>query len=169
MKIKKKINNNSSPGFTLIELVATLAIFSFLVYLSSISYIKIQKSRLLADNSWRVEAVLREAQAKSAAGIVEGEDLLSFGVAFSNNNYQEFATTTDFSNRQTGYDLVTDLPSNLQFINLNLPNNCFTANDCIIFSPIEGNPSNSGQLTIEDLNDGNKKTITINQLGKVNF
>jgi len=156
-------------GFTLIEVLITMAIFSILVYLASASFIKIQKSRLLNDNLWQIASILRQAQSKAVAGEAVNNDHLYFGVVFTEDNYQEFATLTDFANRQSAYDLTTDLPGRLIFTGFNLPDTCLQPNDCIIFSPIEGIPSADASIILENQVDGERKTIFINEEGKVSF
>lgn len=156
-------------GLTLIEMLLAVGIFSLLFYLSSVSFVRIQRSRLLSDNAWQVGAIIREAQSRALSGEAIGDDHLYFGVLFKENSYQEFATLSDFSNREQIYDLTTNLPSSLHFLNFNLPDNCLGSKDCLIFSPIEGTPSASASIILEDLTDGDKKTILINQEGKVSF
>lgn len=159
----------TQKGLTLIEMLLAVGIFSLLFYLSSVSFVKIQRSHLLSDNTWQVGAIIREAQSRALSGEAIGDDHLYFGVLFNENSYQEFATLSDFSNREQIYDLTTDLPSSLHFFSFNLPDNCLGSKDCLIFSPIEGTPSASGSIILEDLIDGDKKTIVINQEGKVSF
>jgi len=159
----------AKKGFTLMEFIVVIAIFSLLAYLASVSFVKMQKSRLLKDNVWKISSVLRQAQSKAVSGEGINGSHLRFGVLFNDDYYQEFASLTDFSNRQTDYDFVTDLPSSLIFTDFNLPDTCLIANDCIIFSPIEGSPSASGNIKLENQVDSEKKTIEINEQGKVNF
>jgi len=161
--------NQRQSGFTVIEVIVTMAIFSLLFYLASVSYNQMQKSRLVEDQIWQVVSVLRQQQNKAALGEEVSNQQLSFGVVFTTNSYQEFATLTDFSNRETSYDLVNDLASRLEFTNLNFPNTCLQPNDCIIFSPIEGTPSASATVVLENQVGNLRKTISINQQGKVSF
>ena len=156
-------------GFTLIETTVSLAIFSLLFYLASSSYSWMQKSRLLDDQLWQIASVLRQQQNKSASGEEAGNQQLSFGVVFRANSYQEFATLIDFNSRETSYDLDNLLADRLVFINFNLPNTCLQPNDCIIFSPIEATSSANGTVVLENEVDSKRRTIIINQQGKVSF
>jgi len=156
-------------GFTLIELIIVMAIFSLLIYLTSTSFIQIQKSRFLNDNVWQISVILRQAQNKAISGKSIAGDHLRFGVLFSENYYQEFATLTDFANRDESYDLITNLPLKLHFIDFNLPDICLQSNDCIIFSSIEGISLANGSISLENKVDEKKKKISINQEGKVSF
>ena len=158
-----------SNGFTLIEVLLTMGIFSLLVYLASVSFIKIQKSHLLTDTLWQITTILRQAQSKSVSGEAVENSHLHFGVLFSESYYQEFATLTDFANRQSVYDLTTDLPGRLIFTDFNLPDTCLQLNDCIIFSPIEGTSSTNASVSLKNQADGEKKTLFINEEGRVNF
>ena len=156
-------------GFTLIEALLTMGIFSLLFYLASSSFIQIQKSHLLKDSLWQLVSIIRQTQSKSASGEVLNHSHLRFGILFREDYYQEFTTTTDYTNRQQVYDLVTDLPNKLCFIDFNLPDTCIQSGDCIIFSSIEGMPSASASISLENKVSGEKKTIFINEQGKVSY
>ena len=156
-------------GFTLIEILLTMGIFSLLIYLASSSLMKIQKSRLLNDKLWQTASIIRETQSRAVSGEATESSHFRFGVLFDQDFYQEFATLSDFAGRLQIYDLINDLPSSLRFVDFNLPDNCLQPNDCIIFSAIEGTPSANGSISLENQVDKEKKTIYINQQGKVNF
>lgn len=156
-------------GFTLIETTLVLAIFSLLVYLSSASFIQMQKARLLTDNLWQVVSVLRQSQSQAAAGEASGSGRLRFGVLFGRNFYQEFTSLTDYGARNTSFDFTTNLPERLEFTDFNLPGSCVIPNDCIIFSGLEGTPSAGGSISLTRPKDNSKKTVYINQQGGVSY
>lgn len=156
-------------GFTLIEIVVVTAIIFVLFALAVISFNQIQRSHLLNDNVQQIVSLLRQSQSQAASGEAIGEDQLYFGIVFTNDSYTEFKTLTDFSNRETDYDLTTDLADSLDFININLPDNCLGIDDCVLFSPIDGTPSASGNISLTSQTDGAVKTIYINEQGKVSF
>lgn len=151
------------------EVVLATGIFALIFYLAVVSFAKIQKTRLLADNAWRLVSVLREGQSRAASGEAVGDGYLSFGVLFADDYYLEFATLTDYANRLADYDLETDLSDKLEFISFNLPDNCLGLNDCIIFSPIEGTPSASGSINLKHIPENKIRTININNQGQVGF
>ena len=156
-------------GFTIIEVLLAIGIFSLLIYLASSSLMKIQKSSLLNDNLWQAGSILRETQSRAASGEAVESSHFRLGVLFNRDFYQEFATLSDFAGRRQIYDLINNLPSTLTFVDFNLPDTCLQPNDCIIFSAIEGNPSSSGSISLENQAGKEKKTIFINEEGKVNF
>ena len=156
-------------GFTLIELLLTMGIFSVIFLLSSVSFVKIQKSYLLSDNIWQLAAVLRRAQSQAAAGKAINSNRLKFGVLVKAGSYQEFATLTDFNNREESYDLITNLPQNLEFVDLNLPDNCLGANDCLIFASLTGTTSANASIGLKQKNSDSQKVIHISQEGNVYF
>jgi prepilin-type N-terminal cleavage/methylation domain-containing protein len=162
-------NYSFRKGFSAIELLVGMGIFSLLLYLSSVFYSRIQRNHLFSDNIWQLAAILREAQNKAASGIVSDDNHLRYGIVFTTSNYREFATVGNFNERDQGYDLVTALPTDLQFTNLSLPNTCLQNNDCIIFSTANGTPSARGQITIEDTTQNISKVISINEEGKVSY
>jgi prepilin-type N-terminal cleavage/methylation domain-containing protein len=156
-------------GFTLIEVIIAMAIFSLLFYLASVSYYRMQKARLLDDQLWQIASILRQQQNKSTSGEVVENSQLRFGVLFADDYYQEFATLSDFNNREESYDLINDLPAKFAFVTFNLPDTCLQANDCIFFSSIEGTPSAIGTIVLENQKDGESQAISINEQGKVSF
>jgi len=156
-------------GATLLELVVALGIFSLLFYLALASLTKIQQSHLLADNLWQTASILRRAQSRAMSGEENNDQPLNFGVLFTADYYQEFATSSDYSHRETDFDWQTDLPSALVFEDFNLPDSCLAAADCLLFSAIEGTPSAAGQISLKNSSSGEKETIFINQLGRVDF
>lgn len=160
------INNK---GLSIIETLIGAGIFSILLYLSALFYGRVQRGQLLTDNLWQLTAIIREAQHKSSSGKASGDNHLSFGVVFTGNGYQEFATTTNFISRDTAFDLSTNLPQGIRFLNINMPNNCVNNNDCILFNPMTGTPSAIGAVTMLEDSSGNSKRININQEGKVSF
>lgn len=161
--------NRSSSGFTLMEIAVVAGIFSFLVYLASVSFINLQKSRLLSDYLWQIVSTLRQAQSRAASAGTVNEQYLRFGIFFNQNSYQEFSTTTDYSGRQTEADFMTVLPSGLVFVNVNLPDQCLAPHDCIFFSAPEGKPSANGSLILRNEVSGEQKMISINEQGGIAF
>ncbi|PIS09011.1 hypothetical protein COT75_04080 [Candidatus Beckwithbacteria bacterium CG10_big_fil_rev_8_21_14_0_10_34_10] len=167
--MKKNIKYIKKKGFTVTEIMVVVAIFSLLIYLSSAAYIRIQKSRLLNDNLWQTSSVVRQAQNKAVSGLEEADTPLRFGVVFEADSYQEFATGSNFAARIESFDLVTNLPFPLVFTNFNLPDTCYQANDCLIFSVASGRPASSGSVSLENPRDGSSRTFFINEEGKVSY
>ncbi len=158
-----------NKGFTFIEMTVVLAICSLLFYLASASFIKLQQGRLLKDYLEQVIAVIRRAQSKVASGESLGESHLEFGVLFAPGYYQEFATLSDYANREVAFDLVTELPRELEFTDLNLPDTCLVVGDCLIYSALEATPSAGGSFILRNQSNGDFKTVFVNALGKVEF
>lgn len=149
------------------EATVVLTIFFLLVYLSSAAFIQIKKSRLMTDYSNQVVAILRQAQLKAASGEAVNNNRLYFGVLFGSDYYQEFATLTNYSQREQSYNFTMALPGKIKFTDLNLPDDCLGINDCIIFSPAEGTVSGAAGISLIEETNGHKKTIIINQQGAV--
>lgn len=156
-------------GVSVIEALLAVAIFSLLVYLASISFIQIQQSHLINDNLWQIASVIRENQSRAASAEGTGGNQFRFGVVFTQDSYQEFATLTNYAVRELTYDFTNDLPSSLAFSDFNLPNDCLQSHDCLIFSVVEATLSASGTISLENLKTGEKKGLSINAQGQVNF
>ena len=156
-------------GVSVIETLLAVAIFSLLVYLASASFIQVQQSHLINDNLWQIASVIRENQSKAASAEGTGGNQLRFGIVFTQDSYQEFATLTNYANRELTYDFTNDLPSSFVFSDFSLPNDCFQPHDCLIFSVVEATLSASGTISLENLKTGEKKGLSINTQGQVNF
>lgn len=170
MKLSKIIRTlYFTKGITTIEVIIVLGIFVSIIYLTSASFINFQTSTLLNDNAWKVATILQSAQQNASSGQALEDEQFKFGVLFDNSSLMEFRTLTDFSSRDSQFDLKTELPSSLQFSSINLPDSCLSANDCVIFSSIQAVPSNSGFVKLKLLSKNQEKTISINQEGKVSF
>jgi len=154
-------------GYTLIEVLLTIALFALLFYLASASYLQIQKSTLLNDYTEEVVSVVRQMQSRASDGESKDDQQLKFGVAFSADSYLIFATATDFAQRESEFNFTKTIPSSLIFKNYQLPDNCFQENDCVIFSSIQGLPSGEGSIVLENQNSSQHNRIFINNQGGI--
>lgn len=164
--IKKSL---SETGFSIIEMMLVLAIFFLLFYLAAVSFNKLQQKSLFQENLQQIVSVIRKTQNKAQGGESLNNQHLKFGIIFNANSYQEFATFTDFNQRQTDYDLINLLPETLNFTSLNLPDTCLAPHDCLLYAPIEATPSAAASLVLQNPGSLEKETIYINHLGQVSY
>ena len=81
---RKKIQ----AGFTFIELIVSMAIFSLLVGLATISLSNVERTSSLASEVNRLLPDVKEQQIKAMSGDTEGGGVVSdYGIRFSSNSY----------------------------------------------------------------------------------
>jgi prepilin-type N-terminal cleavage/methylation domain-containing protein len=163
------MNVVNNQGFSLIELIVSIAIIFVIIYLSSVSFIRLQRSSLLSDSLWQAVSVLRQMQNRALAGESFVDDHLKFGVIFNEAGYQEFATFSDYANRRTFYDFDYTLPEKVVFTYFDMPDTCVVPNDCVIFQSLTGTASAEGNIRLFNQTDGASKRININTQGRVSY
>ncbi len=156
-------------GFSIIEMMVVLAIFFLLFSLATIAFSRLQQKSLLDESLQQLVSVIRKTQNKAQSGEALNNQHLKFGIIFNANSYQEFATFTDFNQRQPDYDLLNLLPEILNFTDFDLPDTCLVSHDCLIYLPVQATPSARGSVALENPNSLEKKTIYINDLGQISY
>ena len=140
-------------GFTLIEILFSVALLAILVTFNLPLVLDFYKSQQLDSNTQDIIQNLRRAQLKA----MSVEDAASFGVYFDNNDYTLFKGGS-FATRDLQYDEVFNFP---QIIAVNdVPKE-------IVFSKFEGLPSMTGNIVI--ISDGESKVISINEIGRISL
>ena len=149
-------------GFTLLEVLITIAILAILVSFSSAYYRNIAKSRELGVSVKNIISNLKYSQGKAIAG----EDQMKWGIHFINgpsafdDYYEIFSTPTVYADASTVITETIYLPSTVIF---NDP--AASSNKDIIFDRIKG--TISAQATIGITSESNSKIITINAQGNI--
>ena len=161
-------------GFTLIEIILVLAIFSVLSVAGIESITQFQKSALLRGTSDEFAAVLRSARTKSISGeLLEGEKpedfsadgLPIYGVKTNSTSYTLFRRY-QLCNPPNPCPAVQD--SDLENYLLS-PQLSFSGNGQIIFQRISGSPVSGSnlQFTLVRKNSSDKSIIDITNVGVV--
>lgn len=142
-------------GFTLIELIVVIGIFTIVSALSVPFIQSFQTSSNLHTHANTIVRTLRRAQQQAIAG----RDDSSWGVYFdsSNNQFLMFLGD-DYATRDEDYDQETEY-SNIFIIDTDFGNE-------IYFSIYSGQPSEAGTITISSPNN-QSKVISIGSLGMV--
>jgi prepilin-type N-terminal cleavage/methylation domain-containing protein len=154
-KNSKKIwAKRSNPlGFTLIEILLVIAIFSIVVFagLPLIRGIVFQNDLEMA--SLVVVSTLRQAENSSRNGLEDS----AWGVRI---NYPDLILFkgNNYSSRDTTKDLAYTLNSNLTFSGLSE----------IVYSKMNAIPSTTGNIVITNINN-NLVTININAKGRISY
>ena len=153
-----KFKFQSQTGFTLVELVVVVAVFSILIGLSTINFIKPQTRASLNTATALLISDLRAQQAKSMVGTTGGGSTAQqFGIFFSTNSY------TLFSGSLYSVGAASNVVVPLDGMTIT---NTFPSSQ-IVFSRMSGEVSNFNttlnQVTLTS--DSDQKTLTINQIG----
>lgn len=151
-------------GFTLIELIVSMGIFTIIMGFSFVAYLNIQKSSDLANQTTQLVSSIRQAQALAISGqTLDSSTSVPVGIHFEEHSYTIFIGAT--YSQANDSNIITNLPSQIT-LNYTLPtaNLLFTANagDVNSFDPTKNTVTISHQ-------DGKFRTINMNKLGIVNI
>lgn len=145
-------------GFTVIELIVSIAIIAILAGIVLVSMNKYRQKEILKANTSTVVAVLREAQAKTL--VAEGDS--TYGVHFDDN--QAVIFVGDTYNDSSGSNEIFYL-SNL----VGLATTSLGATD-VVFSRLTGESSIAGAVNIYWLADPSASTtVNIHQTGIISL
>lgn len=152
----------TNKGFTLIELVIVLSIFTLLTGLVTVNLSNIYTSSSLEAVSDVLINDLKSQQMKAMWGDTEGRiSPDAYGVYFESNKYTLFHGFSYSSSDP--YNFPVNLEGSLHFNTILFPASS------LIFSPLSGEASGyvNGQntVTLQDNSTGKQKTIEINRLG----
>ncbi|MCA9308019.1 MAG: prepilin-type N-terminal cleavage/methylation domain-containing protein [Patescibacteria group bacterium] len=157
--IQKAVKNNN--GFTLVEVLITMGIFTILVATASINLLKPIQSNNTGTSISEIVSNVKSQQSRSMRGDLDTSAFPdSFGVRFEQTQYIIFKG--DLYSPLNPDNVAKDLPPTLAFQNINLPN------QSIIFSRVSGEvvdynaATNSVDIVSED---GNNYRITVNKIG----
>lgn len=142
-------------GFTLIEILITIAIVSILTAITVNYFNDLRQDKALLGVSETISAYLEETKTNSQAGL-NGE---KHGIKFATSTYTIFEGSSydvdDPNNKELTIDSDFEIETNL------------TDNE-IIFSRINGEPNNFGTVTIYLTNDHNIfKEVIVGELGDI--
>ncbi len=154
-----KINNNA--GFTLIELIVVIIIVSSLLGLLVFNLVGTQRNTEISSQTDIIVSDLSSQQNKAmlGAGGSSGND---YGIHFESNQYTLFEGST-YNPADSG-NFVVNLDSGYQLTST------FPFGD-IVFDSITGTVSGflngNNTVTLQEINGGKSKTVTINKYGVV--
>ena len=158
-----KKNNTKLSGFTLIELIVSMAIIAIFTGIITISLINIEPRSSLTTTAATLISDIKLQQLKAMTGGIKNNAASEFGVFFENDKYILFSginyTPADPSNTIVSYD------ENIRLTSINFPGSQ------IVFNRIKGEISGfipeSDSLTLKNLVSNDEQTLTFNKLGAV--
>lgn len=145
-----------NKGFTLVEISVVVGVLITLLGLASINLPNIQQKTSMSTTLQVLISDMKAQQIKAMIGDTEGRPSASaYGVHFEANQYVLFNGSTYSSTDPANFPV--SLPSTLQSI---LPTD-------IIFSQVSGELAGPSSATIQDITNGQQKTIHLNRYGVV--
>lgn len=160
----KQPTQSAKRGFTLVELVITIALFAIIAVVGGVSLFGTQRKSTLTGTVQQIAALLREAQSDAMAG----EQGTAWGVHFENATatapfYSLFASSTYSPQAIVGG--YYRLPASVGYATSSLPAGAAVN---ITFSPITGTASASTSITLYSLGSAAfSSTISIASSGAV--
>jgi prepilin-type N-terminal cleavage/methylation domain-containing protein len=140
-----------TSGFTLIEVLLSVALIGMLAGLSLPVYASFQTRNELAITTTTTTEMIRRAQQYSRSGLTDGQ----WGVAIQSNTATLFKGTS-YATRDTTQDETSSIPTGMVAGGLGE----------VVFSKLSGLPTATGSMTLTS-STGDVRTITINAKGMV--
>lgn len=144
---------NAIRGFTLVEMLLSVAIISLLAGLSLPVYQSFQNRNELDITAQNLASALRRAQTYSRG--VSGDS--QWGVAIQPNAITLFKGTT-FASRDSAYDEPSAVVSSTAVSGLSE----------VTFAKLSGAPSTTGNVTLTNINN-ETRVVSINAAGMVSY
>lgn len=151
-RIKIRCSWQFRPGFTLVEVLLTIAILAVLAAMVAPITLDFYRRQQLHTYTQEIIHILRRAQLSAMS--IEGDS--NFGVYFTADTYILFRGDS-YASRAAQHDEVFDLPSAIGVSDLSE----------IIFLKPEGKSSQSRQIVVT--NNVQENIITINEMGRINL
>jgi len=149
-------------GFTIIELLTTIAILVILIAISVSSFLFFQKESDLNSSSEEIINALRRAQNKTLASEGNSQYGVYFDTSVSPRRYTLFKGI-DYSSRDSSFDEVHKLSKNIEIYEINL-----SGENEVVFARITGAAFPSGDISLRlETNPTETKTIYIEGSGLI--
>ncbi len=149
--------HKAQAGFSLIEILISLAICVLLLTIGSVAFVNSRSAKQLDTITDSIASKLEEARAAA----ISGKNGTNFGVAFSSTTYTYWSGSS-YSAGATG-NIVYPLTSGFS-ISSTIPGSTFS----IRFSRVSGTPSATGTITItKNGSSSTTDSITVGSLGDI--
>ena len=151
-------------GFTLVELVVVMAIFSILSTVITVNLLGVKHQASLNTSVTTLVSDLKNQQLKAMLGDTEGAaENNSYGIYFEPSRYIQFQGSS--YNAGDPNNFIVDLDSSLEFKNIIFPSSS------IVFSKgsgeISGFIDGSNTLTLSNTATPEEKTLVLNRYGVI--
>ena len=152
------MDDYKQKGFTLIELIIAIGIFTVITSLATINLLNAQHIASIDSTVTTLIADLKQQQIKAMTGDTEGRGTTSqYGVHFDANKYVLFHGSYNAADNS---NFVVNLEGTLNFTDI-------TGNGDIIFSQGSGESSGLNPIILKDSLTNKQKTMTTNVYGVV--
>jgi len=165
-KMNYKLSNvsvNPKRGFTLIEVMLVMAIFSLLMGFVTINLLRPQNKASVDSLSTQLIADIKQQQLKAMVGDSEGQATSQqFGVYFESDGYTLFRGSSYSASEASNFEVTLE---DVTLTDIDFPS------DQIVFSKRSGEvasfSSGSDSVTVNHASSGNTEIITINRYGVI--
>lgn len=152
--MRKIAPNKLTRGFTLIELIIVMAIFSTLVGLATISLANTERNTSISSEINKIIPDIKQQQIKAMAGDSEGSGAVNdYGIHFGSTSYTLYRGT-----------YVAGNSSN--FVVQMSPNITISGSD-MTFIRGSGELSGATTFVLTDTTNGSTKTVSVNKYGAI--
>lgn len=152
-------NMSKKAAFTLLEILITLAVMSFVVGGTFVIFSSFITNTYLEDTTQEIVHALRKANTNTAARLYD----LRWGVYFDEAALRfTFFAGDSYATRSLQYDEVTNLPTSVTFGPISLNG----GGKEVVFIKVVGGTTQYGSLEVRNTN-AQQHTLTINQLGQI--
>lgn len=147
-------------GFTIVELIVTLAIFVLLVAAATPAYTTFFVKYQLVTKASDLRELLRTAQGLSMANL--GDDTYGVHYATGTGTTYVLFKGASYASRDLSYDeLSTTLPNSVSLTST-------VSGSDVVFTKVEGSTGDEGTITLTS-SGGDVRTITVNAAGTVDL
>lgn len=162
MHTVNKQRNAMQQGFTVVELLVTMVVFSILVGITTVSLANIRQRTSLSSEINTFIADYKEQQLKAMAGDTEGRAATDYyGVHVGTTSYTLFHGQTYNASDTTNF--VINLHDTNQFDPTSRTNTVFQKGN----GEVDQYASATNKIVIKDTVDGSTKTVMINKYGVI--
>ncbi|GEM_PF-5594892 len=160
------MKKNSSSGFTIVEVLVVIFVFTLIIGLPMIFLWGIGRADALNASTREVVGVLSEAQTNTISGrSKDGQQPSSHGIYFAVNYYVLFKGSPYDAN--DSQNERTDLSSGITFSQIQLPQSSVIF-DKVTGSVVNYDPAQNSVVVLES-NTQKNKTITISKTGGISY
>jgi prepilin-type N-terminal cleavage/methylation domain-containing protein len=154
------VNDNKQKGFTIIELVIAIGIFTVITSLITINLVNVQHIASIDSTATTLVADLKQQQLKAMTGDTEGRGIADqYGIHFDVKQYVLFHGSYDPAGTS---NFVVDLEGTLSFTGI-------TGDGNIIFSQGSGESFGLSTIILKDDLTNKQKIITANIYGVITY
>jgi len=152
---------NYERGYTLMEILISIAVLLILVGLGVINYHSVGSKNELNSSGQEIVSILRLAQSKTLGSKKESQYGVYFSTSSDPHRYILFQGP-DYVSRATSSDVIYELSEELEFYKINLG-----GDHQVVFEYLTGNPEQNGEIGLRLKDSSKTKLIKVKESGQL--